>query len=160
MIADARENMNARKLLLPPLVPLLFLFALCGVVFLAPSQMIDGALDNDPRRAAMIIAVSSPVFYALFAALNLVDSASDRRRGLLSWTFTAAMVVVVGVLIFRLLYDEGVDVTPVYPLTIGFGLACAIFIPMKIVRGCFSRRPVTRTNTEQPGPDNHQSAGF
>lgn len=78
--------------------------------------MINGAVDNDPRRAAMIIAVLSPAFYALFAALNLVDSASDRWRALLSWTFTAAMVVVVGVLIFRLLYDEGVDVTPVYPL--------------------------------------------
>ena len=145
--------MNATKLLLPPLVPLLFLFALCGFVFLASSQMINGAVDNDPRRAAMIIAVLSPAFYALFAALNLVDSASDRWRALLSWTFTAAMVVVVGVLIFRLLYDEGVDVTPVYPLTNGFGLACAILIPMKIVRGCF------QTNTEQAGPDNRHTAG-
>jgi hypothetical protein len=51
-----------------------------------------------------------------------------------------SMVVVVGVLIFRLLYSGGVDVTLVYPLAIGFGLACAILIPMKIVRGCFSRR--------------------
>jgi hypothetical protein len=49
--------------------------------------------------------------------------------------------------------DEGVDVTPVYPLTIGFGLACPILIPMKIVRGCF------QTNTEQAGPDNRHTAG-
>jgi drug/metabolite transporter (DMT)-like permease len=151
--------MNPRKLLLPPLVPLLFLFALCGFVFLAPSQMINGAVDKDPRRAAMIIAVLSPAFYALFAVLNLVDSAFDRWRGLLSWTFTAAMVVVVGVLIFRLLYSGGVDVTPVYPLAIGFGLACAILIPMKIVRGCSLRRHFIQTNTEQTGPDNRHTAG-
>jgi hypothetical protein len=132
--------MNFKKLLLPPFLPVGFLWVLCGWVFVSEVtgdvRLIDGRPDNAPVRAAVILAMVSPLFYLVFALCNGVDWALDRLGAKVSWLGTAALVVIVGGLLFRVIHAPEVDSGPGGALGAGFGLSFALFVPMSWLRRC------------------------
>ena len=75
------RNMTARKLLLPPLLPIGLLLLLCVWTFISEAtgevRMIDGRPDSAPVRAAVILTMISPVIYLVFAFFNLIDATFD-----------------------------------------------------------------------------------
>lgn len=144
--------MTPKKLLLPPFLPVALLLLLCAWVFFSEAtgegRMIDGRPDNAPARAALILAMLSPLVYIVFAVFNLIDACLDRLSWRASWIGTGGLIVVVGLLLSRGLYAPQVDSSPAFALAAGFGVALAIFAPMSAIRRCVIRSLPKSKNTE------------
>jgi len=63
-----------KRLLIPPLIPVLLLVVLSTVVILGDVGNIDGRPDDAPRNAAVILVFLSPVFYLVFGVLNGIEN--------------------------------------------------------------------------------------
>lgn len=74
-----------KRFMIPPMIPLLLLIALCICTFIdeskGPPRIINGHADNAPRRAALIIIMVSPLTYIIFCVLNLIDTLTDHLPG-------------------------------------------------------------------------------
>jgi hypothetical protein len=130
--------MTAKKILLPPLIPLALLLILCAWVFFSETtgevRMIDGRPDNAPTRAALILALLSPVAYLFFGVFNLVDAASDRLNIRAAWICTSLLVCAFGILLSFPFYAPDVDSSRFTGVAIAFGVSIASIAPMSVFR--------------------------
>ena len=138
--------MTARKLLIPPLLPVGLLLLLCAWIFVSEAtgevRMIDGRPDNAPVRAAVILAMISPAIYLIFAIFNLIDATLDRLDAK-AWLGTSCLVCAFGLLLSFGLYAPKVDSSPVFAIASGFGVSMAVILPMSILRRCVIRSRAT-----------------
>jgi len=138
--------MTARKLLLPPLLPVVLLLLLCLWTFLSEAtgevRFIDGRPDNAPVRAAAIFAMISPAIFVVFAFFNLIDATLD-RRGAKAWLGTSGLVCAFGLFLSFGIYEPKVDPSPAFAIAGGFGVSMLVILPMSIVRRCVIRNRVT-----------------
>lgn len=131
------RNMTARKLLLPPLLPIGLLLLLCVWTFISEAtgevRMIDGRPDSAPVRAAAIFAIISPAIFVVFAFFNLIDATLD-RRGAKAWLGTSGLVCGFGLILSFGLHAPKVDPSPAFAIAGGFGASMAVILPMALLR--------------------------
>lgn len=134
--------MTARKLLLPPLLPLGLLLLLCAWTFISEAtgevRMIDGRPDSAPVRAALILTMISPVIYLVFAFFNLIDATFDRLAAK-AWLGTSGLVCTFGLILSYRLHAPNVDPSPAFAIASGFGISMLVILPMSILRRCVIR---------------------
>jgi len=144
--------MTPKKLLLPPFLPVALLLFFCAWVFYSEAtgevRMYNGRPDNAPARAAVILAMLSPLFYIVIGVFNLIDATMDRFSVKVSWIGTAVLVTVLGIVLSRGSYEPEVDSSPKFATAFGFGVSLAIFMPMAVVRRFFIRSHPIKKKTE------------
>lgn len=152
--------MTARKLLLPPLLPVGFLLLLCLWTFVSEAtgevRMIDGRPDNAPVRASAILAMVSPVIYLVFAFFNLIDATLDRLDAK-AWLGTSCLVCASGLFLSFGLHAPKVDSSPAFAIASGFGISMVVFLPMAVLRRFVIRNRATSSenSVSHPSPKRH-----
>jgi hypothetical protein len=130
--------MTPKKLLLPPLVPVGLLLILCAWVFYSETtgevSMTDGRPDNAPTRAALILAMLSPLAYLFFGVFNLIDASLDRLSTKAAWVCTSVLIFAFGILLSFPIYAPEVDSSRFTGVAIAFGVSIASIAPMSVVR--------------------------
>ena len=130
--------MTPKKILLPPLIPVAFLLILCAWVLFKETtgevRMVDGRPDNVPTRAALILAILSPLAYPFFGLFNVVEAAFDRLDIRAAWICTLLLICVFGILLSFPLYAPDVDSSRFPGTAIAFGVSAASIAPMSAFR--------------------------
>lgn len=142
-----------KKIFLPPVAPLVLLYALCILVaiddLISPVNYINGAPDNSPLRAAMIIPFLSPFIYAYWVFINTIDYLIGRATPSLPWLSTLAITLGLGGLQFGVIFPNGNSQkeTPILAMW-AFAIAAIQVIPM----GFWRRRIETKKKAELSVP--------
>jgi hypothetical protein len=128
-----------KKFLVPPLVPVLMVLALSlwsvwDETANGSPRMIDGQPDDAPMFAAIFLIVLSPIFYLMFAVLNLIDSRSDQFRRPFPWLASGVMTVILTVLMLPIFCVPTVDASPATGITMACVTTVLIVWPMCILR--------------------------
>ncbi|MEI6178912.1 MAG: hypothetical protein WCS43_18615 [Verrucomicrobiota bacterium] len=128
-----------KKFLIPPIVPVLMVLALSfWTVWDETSngtpRMIDGQPDDAPMFAAIFLIVLSPIFYLMFAVLNLIDSRSDQFRKPFPWLASGVMTVILAVLMLQIFCVPKVDASPATGITMACVTAVLVVWPMCLLR--------------------------
>ena len=130
-----------KKFVLPPLFPLAAILLLCAWTMAQEVDFINGRPDNAPGRSAAMILTIWPIFYAIFAALNLIDSATDRFHGRGAWFGTSGLIVCLALFFaFAGLGAEPDTSRYLESLMFGLGASLTMLLPMSFLRRHFSVR--------------------
>ena len=127
-----------KRILIPPLIPVVLLAILAMWAIFDETQsapeMIDGRPDNAPIRAAGILLCMAPFLYIPFGLLNLVDSVFDRFSSRVGWSASVGICILLSTLLTSVFYQPDVD-TSAFP-GVGFAvLASFMFLmPMSLMR--------------------------
>ena len=127
-----------KRILIPPLIPVLLLAILAIWVIIDETQsaprMIDGRPDNAPTRAAGILFYMAPILYLPFGFLNLVDSAFDRFSSRVGWTASVGICILLSTLLTVVFYRPDVDSTAFPGVGIAILAGLIILLPMTLLR--------------------------
>jgi hypothetical protein len=127
-----------KRILMPPLIPVVLLAILSMWVIIDETQsaprMIDGRPDNAPTRAAGILFCMTPILYIPFGLLNLVDFIFDRFSSRVGWAGTVGISILLSTLLTTAFYQPDVDSSG-FP-SVGFSVLVSLMflMPMTLIR--------------------------
>jgi len=144
-----------KKYLLTPLAPVVCLLLLNVWTIVdettGPARIINGAPDDAPRNAAIILIFISPVLYVAFALLNSIDGCFDRFHSPYNWAASSAMTIGLTMLFFPVFYCPKVDNSQMTGFMMACGTAAFAIWPMCILRRLvFTPRVPVKTIIREP----------
>lgn len=147
--------MTPKRILVPPLAPVLLLIGFSVFVFLsemkAEPRYIDGYVDNAPARAAVLLVMLSPVFYVLCVLVNLGDIFIAWLLARTHWlSLILTPILLTGLLTLPLLFRK---FDSPGGRADGLLMSCFVSVFMVIPIGVW-RRLLSRQNVEPGAPPN------
>lgn len=139
-----------RKILTPPLVPVLVFVGACLFAVIANKLspgMLDGHADNAPDRAAAMLPFATPLIYLFFVIINTLDLLIEKATPRIPWLSTLVVTLALTALFFDIFFRPGLDgATARTPVALGsLAGATILIVPMSYLR----RRIGNKSRAEQ-----------